>query len=180
MSDPREGRVKNPYPVLLNLRRVAWWMVEFLFFKGSLRTMHSWRCFLLRMFGAQIGDTAHIHRTARIEFPWNLQMGRFSTIAEGVWIYNLDKVVIGDFVVISQRAFVCCGTHDYTLPHRPLVTLPVNINSGAWIAVDAFVSCHMVPAVTTGTTTFPVQPGRFKHHAVDDLPLGRLYMCFWQ
>ena len=148
-SDPRELRLRNPYTKRQNLRRVAWWIVEFFLFKLSLRTMHRWRCWLLRMFGAKIGDTVNIHRTARIEFPWNLEIGRFSTIAEGAWIYNLDKVVIGDFVVISQRAFVCCGTHDYTRPDRPLVTKPVVIESGVWVAVDVFIS----PGVRIGNNS---------------------------
>jgi putative colanic acid biosynthesis acetyltransferase WcaF len=73
-------------------------------------------------------------------------MGRYCSIGEGAWIYNLARITTGDFVVISQRAFLCTGTHDYTKPERPLITKPINVASGAWIAADAFVA----PGVSIG------------------------------
>jgi putative colanic acid biosynthesis acetyltransferase WcaF len=148
-KDSRELRIRNPYSKKQQLQRVTWWIAEFLFFKLSLRPMYAWRRFILRLFGAKLGDNVCIQRSARIEFPWNLEMGRFSSIGEGAWIYNLDKIITGEFVVISQRAFLCGGTHDYSKPERPLVKKPIIIESGAWIAADAFLS----PGVRIGENT---------------------------
>lgn len=148
-TDPRELRIRNPYSRKQQMVRLTWWIAEFFLFKCSLRPMYSWRRFVLRLFGAKLGDHVCVQRTARIEFPWNLEMGRFSSIGEGAWIYNLDKIITGEFVVISQRAFLCTGTHDYTKPQRPLITKPIKIGSGAWIAADAFLS----PGVTIGENT---------------------------
>jgi putative colanic acid biosynthesis acetyltransferase WcaF len=145
-EDSRELRIRNPYSRKQQLQRITWWIAEFFLFKLSLRPMYAWRRFVLRLFGAKLGDKVCIQRSARIEFPWNLEMGRFSSIGESAWIYNLDKVITGDFVVISQRAFLCCGTHDYSKPQRPLITKPIIIESGVWIAADAF----LAPGVRIG------------------------------
>lgn len=144
--DIREQRIRNPYTRKQQVQRLSWWIGEFLLFRCSLRPMYSWRRWVLRMYGAKLGDHVCIQRSARIEAPWKLEMGRYSSIGEGAWIYNIGKVEIGDFVVISQRAFLCTGTHDYELPQRPQVTKPIVIQSGAWICADAFLG----PGVTVG------------------------------
>jgi putative colanic acid biosynthesis acetyltransferase WcaF len=121
-------------------------MVMSLLFKWSPRPFHGWRRAILRLFGADLPHPVHVWRTARIEFPWNLKMGRLATLAEGTWIYNLDLIEIGAFATVSQRAFLCTGTHDYTLPDMPLVTKPIRIGEGAWVGADVFVG----PGVTIG------------------------------
>ncbi len=126
--------------------RVLWWIGGFLLFKCSLRPMYAWRRWVLRRFGAKVGPQASIQRSVRIELPWNLDIGRHSTLGEGVWVHNLGKVHIGDYVTISQRAFLCTGTHDYTRPEFPILRKPILIERGAWIAADAFIG----PGVTIG------------------------------
>ena len=108
--------------------------------------MYAWRRWVLRLYGAKLGDHVCIQRTARIESPWNLQMGRYSSIGEHAWIYSLAKINIGEFAMISQRAFLCTGTHDYTQPQMPLVAEPIIVGRGAWIAADVFVG----PGITIG------------------------------
>jgi len=87
-----------------------------------------------------------VQASARIEFPWNLEMDRYATLGQRVWVYNLARITIGEFATISQQAFLCAGTHDYTKPDMPLVTKPIVIGKGAWVAADAFVS----PGITIG------------------------------
>ncbi len=47
---------------------------------------------------------------------------------------------------MSQRAFICAGTHDYTKSGHPLITAPIVIGDNAWVAAEAFVH----PGVTIG------------------------------
>ena len=108
--------------------------------------MYSWRRWVLRLYGAKLGDRVCIQRSARIEFPWNLEMGRYSSVGEGAWIYNLDKITIGEFTTISQRSFICTGSHDYTQPEMPLITKPIKIGKGVCIFADVFVA----PGVNIG------------------------------
>jgi putative colanic acid biosynthesis acetyltransferase WcaF len=108
--------------------------------------MYAWRRWVLRLFGAKVGARASIQRSARIDLPWNLEIGPDSTIGENVWVHTLDKVRIGDHVTISQRVFLCTGTHDYTRPEFDLLRKPISIQRGVWIASDAFIG----PGVTIG------------------------------
>jgi putative colanic acid biosynthesis acetyltransferase WcaF len=143
---PDERQIRNPYTRAQQVQRVGWWVGSALLFKPSPRPCYAWRRAVLRGFGAGLADHVCIQRSARIEFPWNLTMGRYASIGEQAWIYNLAPVTIGDFATVSHRAFLCTGTHDFTRPELPLVTQPICIGRGAWIGADAFVS----PGVTIG------------------------------
>lgn len=137
---------RAPFSRREQMGRVLWWLVGLPLFKCSLRPMYTWRRWILRWFGAKVGARASIQRSARIEFPWNLEIGRGSTIGEKTWVHNLDKVRIGEYVTISQRVFLCTGTHDYAHPEFAMIRKPVTIQRGVWIAADAFIG----PGVTIG------------------------------
>jgi putative colanic acid biosynthesis acetyltransferase WcaF len=126
--------------------RLLWWIGGFVLFKCSLRPMYAWRRWVLRLFGAKVGKRASVQRSARIELPWNLEIGRYNTIGENTWVYNLDKVRLGDYVTLSQRVFLCTGSHDYTRPEFEMIRKPISIRRGVWIAADVFVG----PGVTIG------------------------------
>lgn len=125
--------------------RVLWAMVH-PFFRFSPRIFFSWRCFLLRRFGAKVGKAVHIYNSATIYMPWNLEMGDWSSIGEHAFIYNLGKVIIGSRVTISHMTHLCAGTHDYENKILPLLKLPIVIKDYAWICADAFIG----PGVTIG------------------------------
>jgi putative colanic acid biosynthesis acetyltransferase WcaF len=81
--------------------------------------------------------------------PWNLEMGDFVAIAEGVNIYNFAFTKIGSRTCISQRVWLCTGTHDYRKANFPLLWRPITIGESAWIAAEAFV--HPGTNVGAGT-----------------------------
>lgn len=58
----------------------------------------------------------------------------------------MDRITIGERAVISQGAHLCGGTHDIADPDFQLVTKPIVIGAGAWVAADAFIG----PGVTIG------------------------------
>ena len=101
--------------------------------------MFGWRRFLLRLFGAQVGDQAHVYPSARVYLPWMLTLGEQASIGEWALIYNLGPVMIGDRATISHRAHLCAGTHDYRDPTLPLLRLPIEIGPQAWVCAEAFV-----------------------------------------
>jgi putative colanic acid biosynthesis acetyltransferase WcaF len=102
--------------------------------------MTAFRLFFLRLFGASIGVGSDIRSSAQIWYPPNLRVGNHSTIGPGVLIYNMAPVIIGDNVIISQRAFLCGGTHSTSEPTFPLISREINIDSHSWIAAEAFVA----------------------------------------
>ncbi|WP_219784979.1 hypothetical protein [Celeribacter sp. PS-C1] len=67
-------------------------------------------------------------------------MAANSVLADGVECYNMARISLGEGAIVSQRAFLCGGTHDYTRATNPLVTRPIEIGARAWVCAEAFVS----------------------------------------
>jgi len=145
MLDIENNRSARKYRLGILIRRVIWGGVYPLF-RFSPRTFFWWRRIILKSQGAVIGRKVHIYNTAKIYFPWNLEIGDWSSIGEHAYIYNLGRIRIGSKTTISQRAHLCAGSHDYTDPALPLLTPEIVIGDQAWIAADAFVG----PGVTVG------------------------------
>lgn len=121
------------------LARAAWGIVWLLLFRPSLKPMHAWRRFLLRVFGAQLGHDVHVHADVSVWAPWQLQIGNRVGIANGVTLYNMAPMQIGDECVISQGAHLCCGSHDIDSPNFQLIAKPIVLEPNVWICADAFV-----------------------------------------
>ncbi|MBO8455276.1 MAG: putative colanic acid biosynthesis acetyltransferase [Bacteroidetes bacterium] len=98
-----------------------------------------WKILLLKIFGAQIDKTAVIYSSAKIYYPANLIMGKYSCLASDVNCYNVDKIVVMDNSTVSQGAFLCTASHDITDPLNHLITAPIVIQDQAWVAADAFI-----------------------------------------
>lgn len=128
------------------LYRVAWAAVYATLFRPSPRPLHEWRSALLRLFGAKIGRGCHVYPKATIWAPYNLVMDDLASMADGVDCYSIAQVYLGKKVVISQRAYLCTGTHDYEDPNFTLIAKPIRIESDAWICAGSFVG----PGVTVG------------------------------
>jgi putative colanic acid biosynthesis acetyltransferase WcaF len=141
-----EDRHISPYSRQEKIARLLWAIVQGTLFRWSFTTWYGWRRFLLTRFGARVHSSAVVRRTARIECPWNLTIGRNSCLGDGAIAYCLGPVTIGDRVSISQHAHLCAGTHDYDDARMPLLRPPITIGDDAWIAADAFVG----PNVTIG------------------------------
>ena len=56
---------------------------------------------------------------------------------------------LGSNVCLSQRAFLCTGSHDHTKPTFDLITKPIVIEDGCWVGAQVFVG----PGVTLRLTT---------------------------
>jgi putative colanic acid biosynthesis acetyltransferase WcaF len=133
-----ENRKSEKYSRIEMLLRVVWSLSQPLF-RFSPRICFGWRRLLLRSFGAKIGHHVHIYNSATIYFPWNLEIGDWSSIGEHAYIYNIAKVSIGEKATVSQRAHLCAGTHDFRKPDLPLLKQPITIGDQVWVCADAFV-----------------------------------------
>jgi putative colanic acid biosynthesis acetyltransferase WcaF len=129
------------------LKRLLWYVVSIFFFKGSWNVMSSVKVFWLRVFGAQVGFGVVIRPHVEIKYPWKLIIGNHCWIGEHVWIDNLDQVVLGNHVCLSQGVFVLCGNHNYKSPSFDLMLGPVILKEGAWLGAKSIVG----PGVTVGT-----------------------------
>ena len=120
--------------------RQVWNTVWLLLFRPSPRPMHDWRNLLLRLFGARLGRQTHIYPTVKIWAPWNLRIGDHVGVADGVTIYNMALIDIGDYAVVSQGAHLCGGTHDYNSANFQLCARPIHIGVHVWICAEAFLA----------------------------------------
>jgi putative colanic acid biosynthesis acetyltransferase WcaF len=136
--DIAANRRAKKYPTGILIRRVLWGFGR-LAFRLSPRPCFGWRRFVLRCFGAKIGNHVNLYPSTWVYFPWNLTVGDWSAIGEQAFIYNLGPVTLGEKVTISHRAQLCAGTHDYTVPDLPLIRSPIVVHDQAWICADAFV-----------------------------------------
>ncbi len=148
MSFIRTDRKSCPSPHSFGnkVARLAWRLCWLLFFRPSPTFWHGGRRLLLRLFGARLGKGVQVMPSATIWAPWNLSMGDYATVSHGVDLYNVDRIDIGAHATISQRSFLCTATHDVDHPNMPLVTAPIRIGDGAWIAAEAYIH----PGVTIG------------------------------
>lgn len=125
----------------------AWYLCKCVFFLSALPWPSSWKCRLLRLFGAKVGQGVVIKPRINIHLPWKLRIGDHSWIGEEVFILNLEPVEIGSHCCISQQAFLCTGNHDFRDPSFSYRSLPIIVQDGAWIGARCFVA----PGVTVGT-----------------------------
>lgn len=119
--------------------RMTWNLFYQLLFRYSPRPLHPWRSFILRLFGAKLGRGCHVYPGVKIWAPWNLELGDYVGIADGVTIYNMAQVKIGDNVVISQGTHLCAGSHDFNTPNFQLITSPIFIANRVWLCAESFV-----------------------------------------
>ncbi|MEG4393300.1 hormogonium polysaccharide biosynthesis acetyltransferase HpsU [Microcoleus sp. BROC3] len=118
---------------------LLWWFVQAIGFPLTPHPFNGIRRGLLRLFGAKIGRGAIVRPTARFTYPWKIEIGDYSWIGDDVVLYSLDRIAIGKHCVISQKSYLCTGTHDSQDPAFGLITASVTINNGVWIAADCFI-----------------------------------------
>jgi len=140
VSDFKQYQYEDKLSKQSKILRLLWNIVWFALFRTNPRwLLNFWRISLLRLFGAKIGVGCKVAPTCFVWAPWNLEMGDYSVLGDDVDCYTMDKIIIGSKVAISQRAFICTGTHDIQSLHRPLVTKPVVIDDHVWVCAQAFV-----------------------------------------
>ena len=122
------------------VRRQLWNWVWLVLFRPSPRPCHAWRAVLLRLFGAQLGERVHIYPAVKVWAPWNLTVGAHSGIADGVTLYNIERIEIGEYCVVSQGSHLCTGSHDYNREDFQLIAAPITLAPRVWICAEAFVS----------------------------------------
>lgn len=165
-------RVNDPYTDSFfsfkhRLKRACWGLTWRLFFRPSPRICHAWRAALLRLFGAQVGRHCHVYPNVRVWAPWNLKLGDYVGIGDGVNLYCMSEMTVGNYAVISQGAHLCGGTHDYNVPTFDLIARPIRVGDLAWVCSEAFL--HAGASVPTGTVIGArsvVRPGILDEWAV--------------
>jgi putative colanic acid biosynthesis acetyltransferase WcaF len=126
--------------------QTVWFFIGLPLLRCSFIPFSGPRVWLLKLFGAEIGEGVVVKPGVRVKFPWHLRVGNDCWIGEDCWIDNLTTVRIGNDVVLSQGAYLCTGNHNWSDPAFGLVIEPILIQNGAWVGAKAF----LAPGVVLG------------------------------
>ena len=126
------------------LYRGIWNFTWFSLARWTPRFFNSWRIFLLKFFGAKIGEKVLIFGSVKIDIPSNFEIGDYSAIGKRVWVYNFSKIKIGSNSVVSQDTTICSASHDYSHPYMSLYAKPISIGDNVWLAAN----CFIMPGIT--------------------------------
>lgn len=125
------------------LKQLLWYFTDILFFKSRVIPFSSVLVALLRLFGTKIGKEVRIKPGIHIKYPWKLEIGDYSWLAD-CYIENLDRVIVGQNCCISQQAILISGNHNYSSTNFDLMVAPIILEEGAWIGAAA----QVCPGVT--------------------------------
>ena len=121
------------------LKEALWVLCKCVFFLNPFPWPSFLRIWLLRLFGAQLGHGVVIRSGVNITFPWRLTVGNHVWIGEEVLILSLAPVTLGSNICISQRAFLCTGSHAWRCETFDLQTHPIVVEDRVWISAQAFI-----------------------------------------
>ena len=123
-----------------------WWCVQKSLFALSPQFAYGWRNFLLRSFGAKIGDGVIIRPTVTVTYPWKVSIGDYSWVGDNTVLYSLGEILIGSNVVVSQNCYLCTGSHDPGQVDFPIWSKKIKLENECWIASDVYIA----PNTTVG------------------------------
>ena len=142
----------NPGP---GWKRALWLIINVIFFNNGFAIFNTFKCYLLRKFGAKIGSKVVIKPYVNIKYPWYLTIGNDVWIGEKVWIDCLAEVIVGNNVCISQGALLITGSHNYKKPTFDLILNPIVLEDGVWIGANSTVcpgvTCKSHSVLTVGS-----------------------------
>jgi len=121
------------------IREGLWILTSLVLFRLCPFKFSALKCALLRMFGAKVGVGVVIKPNVRITFPWKLTLSDHVWLGEECWLLNLAPISIESHVCISQRAFLCSGSHNYKSRTFDLILKEIRIERGVWIGAGAWI-----------------------------------------
>jgi putative colanic acid biosynthesis acetyltransferase WcaF len=145
------GNYRNPEydPGRGLLVRALWYVISLVVFESGWFPFRRLKAPLLRWFGAKLGQGVRIKPHVRIKYPWRFTAGEHCWIGQEVWIDNVSDVQLGSHVCLSQRVYLCTGSHDHRSPGFELITKPIRIGNGAWLGAG----CLIVRGLSVGANS---------------------------
>jgi putative colanic acid biosynthesis acetyltransferase WcaF len=125
---------------------MLWYLSKCIFFLSSIPWPSQLKSWLLRLFGAEVGQGVYWKPRVNIHIPWKLKVGDYTWIGEEACIINFAPIRIGAHCCLSQRSFLCSGNHDYRSRDMQFRHAPIVLEDGVWVGAGAFVG----PGVTVG------------------------------
>ena len=135
----QQVRGDSPWSKRTRVRLFLWRTAIPFLFACTPKPLNAWRVAVLRLFGAKIGAGAFIHPRARIEQPWNIELGPGASVGDRAQLYSLGPIRIGARTVVAQETYLCTGTHDFERETFDLLVAPIEIGSDSFIGLRAVI-----------------------------------------
>lgn len=126
-----------------------WQLFKGFFFLTWFPWPSKYKVWILRLFGARVGQHIVLKPRINIHMPWNFTCGDYCWIGEGVEIFNFENVTIGSHCCISQNVSIFAAGHNYRSPCLEYYNLPVTIRDGVWLCANSIIC----PGVVVETDT---------------------------
>jgi putative colanic acid biosynthesis acetyltransferase WcaF len=139
MIEAVDPYTRPTYSLSNRVARFVWEIVQRTAFRWSPRSWHAWRSWLLRCFGARVGERCHVYPKARVWAPWNLTCEDTVAIGDEAIVYNPAQVFLRSHAIISFQAYLCGADHDLTRPGFPVVMAPIVVGRYGWVCARAIV-----------------------------------------
>ncbi len=164
LSKPDNSLLIRGRPLVIE---ALWYFIGSPLVRSEWLPISSLKRFVLRCFGARIGQGVYIKPRVRVKFPWYLSVGHHSWLGEGLWIDNLAPVTIGSHVCVSQEVYLCTGNHDWSHPNMKLTRKPIELKNGSWVAARSVICPGITVgecAVVTGGSVVTRDVGEYEIH----------------
>jgi putative colanic acid biosynthesis acetyltransferase WcaF len=145
---PSTGRAlgASPWTVATRIRLLLWEYAWNVLCSWTPKPANLWRLLVLRAFGARIKGRPFVHQRARIQIPWNVELHDRACVGDRANLYSVERILLDEAAVVAQEAYLCTATHDFGDPNLPLLSAPIEVHAGAFVAARAFV----LPGITIG------------------------------
>ena len=107
---------------------------------------HTWRQFIYRSAGVQIGQGSAIHMWVNFYKPDNIEIGKDTIIGDHCFLDGRAKIKIGNHVDIASQVLIYNSEHDVHDPEFKAVQQPVKIEDYVFIGPRAVI----LPGVKIG------------------------------
>jgi len=115
---------------------MVWWLVQAIAFPLSLHNFNSFRCWLLRLFGAKIGKGVVIRPSARFTYPWKVAIGEGShDFTDRAFALICAPINIGNGTWIATDCFISLGVNiggNSVIGARSSVMKSISSQQVAW------------------------------------------------
>ena len=129
------------------LIRIIWYSINAFFLQNRFNPSSWVKIFLLRIFGAKVGEGVVLKPSINVKYPWNLEIGDYSWVGEKVWLDSLAPIKIGRNCCVSQGVYFCTGSHDWSDPAFELIIKPIIVENGVWVGAQSI----LLPGITLGS-----------------------------
>lgn len=136
-SDDKLSLAKTEPVEMSAFKRFMWQLVDATFLKVLPTSFHKTRNRILRFFGAKLAGSATISRSAKIDYPWNFEMGEFSKLGAHSCVNCQHKVLVGDKCCIGENVNLLTGSHIKPEAGEIQPIKPIEIQRGCWISTNS-------------------------------------------